>query len=331
VNPLVLLSIALVPMTAFLSLAFARWMRHQSIGQRIREVGPASHAVKAGTPTMGGAVVLAVWIAAVAGLWRVFPATPYAGFLLASGVLFGGIGALDDVISLRRRRSLGLLPLGKIALISLATLVLFISFRDVLSVPAKVPFSNLMVPVPRTASFFLAWFVFLATTNGMNLTDGLDGLATGVSILSLGGVLVLVPSQENLAIIVPLLAVLVGFLWVNTYPAALFLGDVGSFALGGVLAAVSLANGIVFLLPFLAGVVVLEVGSVVVQVTCYKSTGKRLFRMSPLHHHFEVTGPARGIHLLPAVQWPEPKITLRFWILQALFVGLAVLADRLAS
>jgi phospho-N-acetylmuramoyl-pentapeptide-transferase len=326
-----LLCIALVPTTACLSFGFARWMRRRSLGQRIREYGPDTHKAKAGTPTMGGLAVLVIWIAAASSLWIAIPPTAHMGFPLAAGVLFGAIGAADDVVALRYRRSLGLSPLAKIALITLVTVILFFSFKGTLSVRMLVPFSGLTVAVPPVTLFFFAWLAFLATSNGMNLTDGLDGLAAGVSILALAGILMLAPSHENLAALLPLIAVLVGFLWMNTFPAALFLGDVGSFALGGVVAAAALVNGLAFLLPLLAGVIVLEVGSVIFQLGCLKWTGRRLFKMSPLHHHFEATEPLKGGHFLPAARWAEPKITVRFWILEALFVGLAVFAGRLAA
>jgi len=182
--------------------------------------------------------------------------------------------------------------------------------------------------LPSIAFFFLAWAVFLATTNSINLTDGLDGLATGVSILILCGFLIIVPTREFAGVIFPLIAILAGFLWVNAYPARLFLGDVGSFALGGVVAGVALASGTALILPLLAGLLVLESGSVILQVSCYRLTGQRIFKMSPLHHHFEHAEGIDHPYFLPAAEWPEPKITLRLWIVQALFVGLAVLSGR---
>jgi len=329
VKPVLLAGLALVPACAFLCARFAESMRRRSLGQSIRSLGPASHAAKAGTPTMGGIVVFALWLAATVVLLVWHPATPMTVFVLTSATLFATIGAVDDWISLRHRRSMGLSAIAKLALLSVAALVLFFTFRDVLAVPVEIPFSSASLALPPVAVFFLAWIVFLSTTNGMNLTDGLDGLAAGVAVLILIGIILLHPTRENLILCVPLIGALVGFLWLNVHPASLFLGDVGSFFLGGVIAALALANGMVFLLPILAGVLVLEVGSVILQVASCKALGKRLFRMSPLHHHFECSADPPREHILPAFRWPEGKITVRFWILQGFFVGLALLAARI--
>ena len=306
-------------------------MRRRSLGQAIRDVGPAGHAAKAGTPTMGGAVLLVLWLAAALLLSSQYPATTSTGLVLAAGCLFAAIGAVDDLISLRRVRSLGLSPLVKLALSSGAVAILFFAFRDALSVPVMIPFTSQSITLPTTALFFLTWFVFLSATNGMNLTDGLDGLATGVAGLTLLGIVLLRPTEANLVLCVPLIAALVGFLWINAHPAGLFLGDIGSFFLGGVVAALALANGLTFLLPILAGVLVFEVASVILQVISLRTTGRRLFRMSPLHHHFERALGTRHAHILPAFEWPEGQIVLRFWILQGAFVLLALVAGGLGG
>ena len=171
--------------------------------------------------------------------------------------------------------------------------------------------------------------VFLAATNAVNFTDGLDGLAAGVVLLILGGFLVLAPappvcvasSARRRPRRLPL---------DEAHPAGLIMGDVGSFGLGGILAAVALTQGTAFLFPLLAGVPVLEVLAVILQVTSLRVFGRRVFRMSPLHHHFEASpGAARRAHVLPACEWPETKVVVRFWIAQALFVGLAVLANQI--
>jgi len=326
VTPILIACITLIPTTASLSAVFASRMRSRSLGQQIRTVGPEGHLSKIGTPTMGGVVVLASWLVGTIALWGVYPPTLRGGFILASGFLFGAIGAADDLVSIRKRRSLGLSPLQKIALSSVAVTVLFFAFGTAFRTPVRVPFSSLSLALPPIGSFFLAWFVFLATTNGMNLTDGLDGLATGVTILILIGAVLLSPTRENLAVILPLLAVLIGFGWANAYPALLFLGDVGSFALGGIVAGVAITSGTTLILPILGGMIVLETGSVILQVIWFKATGKRLFKMSPLHHHFEKETKAKGGYLLPAPEWSETTITTRFLILEAFFVLLALLA-----
>jgi phospho-N-acetylmuramoyl-pentapeptide-transferase len=329
VKPVIVAGLTLVPVCAFLCSRFAGFMRRRSLGQSIRSFGPARHAVKAGTPTMGGAVVYALWLAAVSVLLAWHPPTPKILFVVAAASLFVIIGVADDWIALRRRRSMGLSAIAKLTLSSAAALVLFLAFRDVLAVPVKIPFSSATLTLPTVAIFFLAWIVFLSTTNAMNLTDGLDGLAAGTAVLILIGVVLLYPTRENLVLCGPLIGALVGFLWLNVHPAGLIMGDAGSFFLGGVIAALALANGAVLLLPILAGVLVFEAGSVILQIASFKALGKRLFRMSPLHHHFECSTDPPREHILPAYSWPEEKVTVRFWILQGLFIGLAFLAARI--
>ena len=323
---LIPVSIALAPITAFGCAALARWMRRRNFGQQIRELGPQGHTSKAGTPTMGGLLILSVWAIVVLFFWSAVEWARPIGFVLAAGALHAGIGLLDDVWSVLRRRSLGLSAPRKLFLGSLVAIALFLLFRDVLSVPQGIPFSTSKVTLPPIATFMLLWVSLLASTNSMNLADGLDGLAGGLAALILIGLLALSPSSQNLVAVLPLLGALLGFLWVNVHPAALFLGDVGAFGLGGIIAAVSLSTGTIFYLPLVAGVLVLEAGSVIVQVVWYRIAGVRLFKMSPLHHHFEASTRARSAHVLPAFEWPEAKITVRFWLVQALFVGIGVWA-----
>ena len=323
---ILLSGIVLIPLTALSCFGFSRWMRARLIGQQIRDVGPQSHASKAGTPTMGGIVVLTLWAITVIilGIIRGWPST--SGFVLAAGLGFGGLGLADDVLSIRNKHSTGLTAVQKIALGSAISIGLFSIFRGQVLVPQQIPFVSIQITPSWIAGLSLTWVLFLASTNSANLTDGLDGLAGGVSILVLGGFLLMYPSTDNLVLIFPLIGALAGFLWLNTHPASLFLGDVGSFALGGVIGALALANGAALLLPILAGVFVLEAASVILQVGVLHFTGKRLFKMSPLHHHFE-SFPNRGAtHWLPAFEWPEPQVTTRFILLQAGFVVLAMWA-----
>ena len=303
-------------------------MSNRSLGQQIRNAGPLSHAVKAGTPTMGGIVVLLCWFCIVLFLGIVKGWPPYGSFVLSAGLGFGGLGFADDVISLRRKHSTGLTGGQKILLGSLLSIGLFLAFRDQIMIPQQIPFSGSQLVLPPIAGLFLTWLLFAASTNSANLTDGLDGLAGGVSILIVGGLLAAFPSAANAVLILPLIGSLAGFLWLNTYPASLFLGDVGSFALGGIIGSLALANGAAFLLPILAGIFVLESLSVILQVGILRLTGKRLFRMSPFHHHFEAT-PDRGrTHWLPSFEWPESKVTARFMMIQLGFVFLAIWAAR---
>jgi phospho-N-acetylmuramoyl-pentapeptide-transferase len=304
-------------------------MRKQSLGQHIRNVGPQSHAIKAGTPTMGGAIVLFCWASAVIllGIKQTWPS--YGGFVLTSGLAFGGLGLADDIISLRRKHSTGLTGIQKILLGSLFSIGLFFLFREQILVPQQLPFTDTHLALPPIAGFFLTWILFVASTNSANLTDGLDGLAGGVSILVLGGFIAAFPNAGNLMLVLPLIGAIAGFLWLNAHPASLIMGDVGSFALGGIIGALALANGAAFLLPILAGVFVLESASVILQISILRLTGKRVFKMSPFHHHFEAS-PSRGLnHWLPAFEWPESKVTARFIVLQLGFVILAIWATRL--
>ena len=325
---LVPVSIALAVLTALACTAFARSMRRRHIGQPIRDLGPQGHATKAGTPTMGGLFVLLAWAVGVVAFWPSLAWARPIAFVLAAGGMHGSIGLLDDMNSVVRRRSLGLTASRKLLLGSLAAIALFFAFRDVVGVPQRIPFSTASLPLPPIATFALVWITLVATTNSLNLADGLHGLAGGLAILIALGLLALTPSETTVVVLVPLVGALVGFLWLNVHPAAIFLGDVGAFGVGGAIAAVSLSTGTALYLPLLAGVLVLEGASVILQVAIHRTLGIRLLKMSPLHHHFEDSTRARTPYLLPAFEWPEAKVTLRFWLLQVGFVGLALWAGR---
>ena len=326
----IIAALLVCPLTAVAAWRFARWMRERRLGQPIREEGPAHHQAKAGTPTLGGLVVLPIWAGAAGLLSLWLPFTAQEGFVLASGLAMGAVGAADDLIKLSRRQSLGLTGWQKIGLTILVAAAVLFAFRHAIPSALRVPFSATTVALPLWAVALLSIVVFVAATNAVNFTDGLDGLAAGVVLLILGGFLALAPRLEDLAFLVPLLGALGGFLWMNAFPAGLIMGDAGSFGLGGVLAAVALTQGTAFLSPLLAGVPVLEVVAVILQVASLRFFGKRLLRMSPLHHHFETSpGAAKREHFIPACQWPETKVVIRFWIAQALFVGLALVAAHI--
>jgi len=275
---------------------------------------------------MGGVVIFILWIISLGVLWRSGVLPPSAGAIALSGGLFFGLGAIDDLISVARRRSLGLSIRWKMGLSTLFVVALWFAFRDVLAGPQTIPFAGASVVLPSVASLALTWFAVLGTAHGLNLADGLDGLAAGLAILMLLGILALRPTAANVALILPLVGSTAGFLWVNAHPAKLFLGDAGSYFLGGLVATVALANGLAFVLPILAGVLVAEALSVIVQVVSRRLFGRRVFRMSPLHHHFEKGTGVTASHIVPAPDWEETQITTRLWIIQALFVGLAAWA-----
>ncbi len=325
-TPAFVISLCLIPVSAVGCYAFTRWMRSCALGQQIRAQGPQSHAPKAGTPTMGGAVVLGSWSAAVLLSGGCFGWPAHAGFVLASGLAFGLLGLADDLLSLRRRHSTGLTGPQKLVWGSALAVGLSFAFRGDLTVSQAVPFSTLRLAIPWVGTLLLSWILLVSVTNTANLTDGLDGLAGGVYGLVLGGLLWMVPSPDNATLILPLVAALSGFLWMNAHPASLFLGDVGSFGIGGIIGALALSNGLAFLLPLLAGVFVLEAVSVLLQVGLRRLTGRRPLKMAPLHHHFEDSGG--GAHWLPSAAWAEPKVTARFLVLQGAFVLLALWAYR---
>jgi len=318
--------LVLVPASAVFSHLFAAWMRRVHLGQLIREYGPKLHEGKSGTPTMGGTVIITLWGLSLGAL-SFFHPIPWKGlFILSSGLIFGAVGLADDLLSLRRNRSLGLRPWQKILLVSLGAGVLFAAFAGLGNVPFRIPFSSRSVAFPAGIAFFIYWAVFLGTTNSMNLTDGLDGLAAGATILILVGNLLIVRDRAVFTTLFPLIPILIGFLWVNSHPACLFLGDVGAFALGGVVAGTAIVTGTSFILPIFAGLLVLEAGSVILQVASFKLFGRRIFKISPLHHHFERAEGVDYGFLLPNIEWPEEKIVMRLWIVEGLFVALAVLA-----
>ncbi|HBE77623.1 MAG TPA: phospho-N-acetylmuramoyl-pentapeptide-transferase [Firmicutes bacterium] len=278
-------------------------------GQSIRSDGPQSHLKKAGTPTMGGILIL---FSLVIGLLIVRASSPVILWLLFLTLSFGLIGLLDDMIIIITKKSLGLTArqklLGQILFASLA--VLFMIHYQ-LPTAQQIPFTNLKLTFPAggfgNPIFFLyAVFVIVAFSNAVNLTDGLDGLAGGTTAIAalFLGVLALFQRQPQLAVFAFALAgACIGFVWFNGPPAQVFMGDTGSLALGAALAGIAIFSQMSLFFVIIGGIFVAEVLSVTIQVTSFKTTGKRVFRMSPLHHHFELGGMV------------EPKIMIRFWII----------------
>ncbi|MGC9530026.1 MAG: phospho-N-acetylmuramoyl-pentapeptide-transferase [Candidatus Bipolaricaulaceae bacterium] len=322
-------ALAALPVVAAGASWYARAVR---AGQYIRPEGPAAHAAKAGTPTMGGIVLLA-GLSAGAGLAGAggAPLSPQVGFAMAATWAAGLIGLWDDLLSQRRRASLGLSVAQKLLLQAAAAAGLFALLPALGEVQLTVPFSARAIPLsslPAWALFLLVTIAFAGITNTVNLADGLDGLACGAALVVLAGVLPLVWGQPDLAsLCFVACGAAGGFLWVNAHPARVFLGDVGAMGLGGLLFGVTFAAGHVFLLPILGGLFVLEGLSVVLQVAAYKLTGVRLFKMSPLHHHLEA-GTAPWPHRLPGRSWSEPQVVVRLWLVCAAFVLLGLWAGR---
>jgi phospho-N-acetylmuramoyl-pentapeptide-transferase len=331
-------------LTALLiSLLMGPWMIRRlsfhQIGQTVRDFGPETHLPKAGTPTMGGALII-VAIAISTVLWA-DPTNRFIWVVLAVTLAFGAIGFVDDYRKLVLQDTRGLPARWKYLWQSVAALVaavvLYASAGDQpVETSLTLPFfKDLMIPL---GMFYvvLTYFVIVGSSNAVNLTDGLDGLAIMPTVL-IGGALGIfayatgnVRFAEYLAIpyiagtgeILVFCATIVGaglgFLWFNTYPAQVFMGDVGALSLGAALGtvAVIVRQEIVFFL--MAGVFVVETVSVILQVASFRLTGKRIFRMAPLHHHFELKG------------WAEPKVIVRFWIITVVLVlfGLATLKLR---
>ena len=310
-----------------------RTLRRLSVGQNIREVGPESHMVKAGTPTMGGLLILLALIISTL-LWANLY-NPFVWIAIAVTLAFGLIGFSDDLIKVRRHRNLGLTSRAKFLL---QTVVGFATAYVLLTLPEQHGFdSTLTIPFLKDFSPELGWFylplaalVLVGASNAVNLTDGLDGLAIGsvataaatyaiftyVAGHALVAAYLQIPHISGVGEVTvfcgALLGASLGFLWFNSHPAEVFMGDVGSLALGGAIGIVAILCKQELVLIVVGGLWVLEAASVIIQVASFKLTGKRVFRMAPLHHHFELVG------------WSEPKIIVRFWILAVLFALLSL-------
>ncbi len=317
----------------FLGPWFIRTLRRLSVGQNIREVGPASHQVKAGTPTMGGLLILVALLVPTV-LWANLD-NRFVWVALIVTLTFGAIGFGDDFIKLRRHRNLGLTARAKFllqvlagALAALALLMPLGSsvFEPTLAFPF---FKQLVINVGVLYIPFVA-LVLVASSNAVNLTDGLDGLAIGATLIAAATYAVFTYVAGNAVVArylqVPyvagvgevaifcgaLVGASLGFLWFNAHPAEIFMGDVGSLSIGAAIGIVAVLAKQEILLLLVGGLFVLEALSVILQVASFKLTGRRVFRMAPLHHHFELSG------------WSEPKIIVRFWILAVLFALLSL-------
>lgn len=308
------------------------------IGQFVRDDGPRSHLAKAGTPTMGGALIL-VAVAVATLLWADL-SNRHVWVALIVTLLFGTIGWVDDYKKLVQKQSEGLQARYKYLWQSLvglgAAVFLYATAQTPAEVELIVPFFK-TVAVPLGVGFvLLAYFVIVGSSNAVNLTDGLDGLAILPTVM-VGGALGIfayvtghanfseylgIPFVHGVGELVVFCGALVGaglgFLWFNTYPAQVFMGDVGALALGAALGVVAVMVRQELVLVVMGGVFVVETVSVILQVASYKLTGRRIFRMAPLHHHFELKG------------WPEPRVIVRFWIITVILVlvGLATLKIR---
>jgi phospho-N-acetylmuramoyl-pentapeptide-transferase len=315
-----------------------RYLQTMQIGQTVRDDGPQSHLSKSGTPTMGGLLILAAIV--ISGLLWADLTNRYVLVTLTVVVAYGIIGFVDDYRKVIRKDSKGLIARWKYFWQSVVALGVAFYLYSSATLPAE---TSLLVPFfkevfPQLGAFFIiiTYFAIVGTSNAVNLTDGLDGLAIVPTILVAGAfaIFAYVTGNANFAEYlniphIPLTSELVivctamvgaglGFLWFNTYPAQVFMGDVGSLALGGTLGVLAVLVRQELVLIIMGGVFVIETLSVILQVGSYKLRGQRIFRMAPIHHHYELKG------------WPEPRVIVRFWIISIILVlvGLATLKLR---
>ena len=339
---------ALASLTALLiTMALGPWvirrLRYLQIGQFIREEGPKSHRAKAGTPTMGGVLIVGSTVIPTL-LWGDLQ-NAYVWLAILTMLMFGSIGFVDDYSKVAKKRNLGLTGKLKFSFQTIASCAVAVAllaltangtYSTQLSVPFLKNFHPDLVIHSLLASSYFWWFsyfpflffvalVIVGSSNAVNLTDGLDGLAIGCVVVAAGALTILtyvtshagfsayldlqhLPQVGELTVFCgALVGSSLGFLWYNAHPAEIFMGDVGSLALGGSIAMIAVAIKQEILLFFVGGVFVLEALSVILQVLSFRLTGKRIFRMSPLHHHFELGG------------WSESKTIVRFWILALVF------------
>ena len=329
-------------------------LREFQIGQYIREEGPQTHQKKGGTPTMGG-ILICISIFVPTLLWADL-SNPYVWLVMASTLAFAAIGFADDYTKVVHKHNQGLTGRQKLALQFLASglvavVLVILEARGSYSTKLMVPFAKRFRPdlvwewmghIPHMHWLaFLPFIVFVMlvitlTSNAVNLTDGLDGLAIGCTIIAAGALTVLtyvsghvvfsdylelqrMPMVSELTVFgAAMVGGAIGFLWYNAHPAEVFMGDVGSLALGGAIGTVAVVIKQELLLPFIGGVFILEAASVILQVGSYKlRNGKRIFRMAPLHHHFELLG------------WSESKVIARFWIMALVFALFALTTLKL--
>ncbi|HBW2001926.1 TPA: phospho-N-acetylmuramoyl-pentapeptide-transferase [Klebsiella pneumoniae] len=309
-----------------------------AFGQVVRNDGPESHFSKRGTPTMGGIMILTAITVSVL-LWA-YPSNPYVWCVLTVLIGYGIIGFVDDYRKVVRKDTKGLIARWKYFWMSVIALgvafALYLAGKDTPATELVVPFFKDVMPQLGLFYILLAYFVIVGTGNAVNLTDGLDGLAIMPTVFVAAGFALVAWATGNMnfanylhipylrhagELVIVCTAIVgagLGFLWFNTYPAQVFMGDVGSLALGGALGIIAVLLRQEFLLVIMGGVFVVETLSVILQVGSFKLRGQRIFRMAPIHHHYELKG------------WPEPRVIVRFWIISLMLVliGLATLKVR---
>ncbi|MEB3749460.1 phospho-N-acetylmuramoyl-pentapeptide-transferase [Geobacillus sp. FSL W8-0032] len=316
-EPMIIMAMAVsFFVTVILSPLVIPFLRRLKFGQSIREEGPKSHQKKSGTPTMGGIMILAA--IAVTTVWVAphFTSVSTGTYLLLFVTIgYGALGLLDDLIKVVMKRNLGLTSRQKFIGQLVIAAVFFAVYRQSgFSTALHIPGTDRSVEL-GVAYGVLLLFMLVGSSNAVNLTDGLDGLLAGTAAIAFGAYAVLAWNQGQYDIAVFCVAVVgavLGFLVFNAHPAKVFMGDTGSLALGGAIAAVAALTKLELLLVVIGGVFVIETLSVIIQVASFKMTGKRVFRMSPLHHHYELVG------------WSEWRIVVTFWTVGLLFAMLGI-------
>jgi phospho-N-acetylmuramoyl-pentapeptide-transferase len=330
-------------MTALLiTLVLGKWiiskLKQYEIGQVIRDDGPETHGEKEGTPTMGGVLILFAFFTSVIiwGDWR----NPYLWIVLLTALLFSSIGFIDDYLKIKKKNSDGLSRRQKIAAQSISTILIclwLISLDSkVIGTELLIPFfKDLVIPLNTLGFLIVGWFAIVGSSNSVNLTDGLDGLAIMPVILISGALAVFayiggnynfsaylnMPFMPGTGEVFIVCAALIGsgfgFLWFNTYPAEIFMGDTGSLSLGAILAVIAIIVHQEILLILMGGVFVAETFSVIIQIGYFKRTQEKFFLMAPIHHHFEKMG------------LKEPKIIVRFWIVTLILVLISLASIKI--
>jgi len=330
-------------MTALLiTLVLGKWiiskLQHYQIGQVIREDGPITHLEKQGTPTMGGVLILFSFFISVLiwGDWN----NPFLWIVIVTALLFSSIGFMDDYLKIKKQNSDGLSRRQKIAAQSISAILICVWLlslnSETIGAELLIPFfKDLIIPLNALAFMIVGWFALVGSSNSVNLTDGLDGLAIMPVILISGALAVFayiggnynfsgylnMPFMPGTGEIFVLCAALVGagfgFLWFNTYPAEIFMGDTGSLSLGAILGAIAIIVHQEILLILMGGIFVAETLSVIIQIGYFKRTQKRFFLMAPIHHHYEKKG------------LKEPKIIVRFWIITLILVLISLASIKI--
>jgi phospho-N-acetylmuramoyl-pentapeptide-transferase len=296
----------------FLGPKFIEYLREQEFGQHIREEGPEAHHEKAGTPTMGG-VILFVAIALPFLILGDYDAASLAVF--GTAIASAALGFADDWTKIRKRRSLGVSARHKLMVQALIALALWYLATEHIGLSETLRIHTLDTSIDLGYGYPILIFLVLAgASNGVNLTDGLDGLAAGCSaivLLAYTAMAFITTGQEDVALLAScLVGGCVGFLWFNSFPASIFMGDTGSLGLGGAIAALAVVTKTELLLLVIGGIFVIEALSVAIQVVAFQRFRRRVFLMAPVHHHFEL------------MAWSETKIMLRFWIVAAVCSGI---------